>query len=257
MKRIWPFAALGLVALVAFAVVTLPARAVLSRLASYGVEAAGISGTVWRGSAQVLQVRGANLGRVSWSLHPLPLFMGRLSVDLKAVRPDGSIETSITVSPSRVRFADLNASLPLAALPANALPAGFVGTVMLRLEDLELTDGWPTAATGTVEVLDITGPANRLFLKNPSTLPVNIGRYKVSFPAGTPAAANAVVGALSDLGGPLQVNGTVQLKNDRTFLAEGLVATRPDAPKEIANVVQYLGSPDSAGRRPFSFENQM
>src|SRR5262245_11838336 len=101
MKRIWPLATVGIVAFVAFVLVTLPARIVLSRLDAYGVQAGGVSGTIWRGTAQVLQVRGANLGRVNWSLHALPLLLGRLSVDVKATRTDGSVRTQLTASPTR------------------------------------------------------------------------------------------------------------------------------------------------------------
>jgi general secretion pathway protein N len=248
MKRIWPLAALGVVAFIVFAVASLPADVVVSRLAPYGVQADGVSGTVWRGAAQVLQVRGANLGRVTWSLHPLPLFIGRLSADVRMTRADGSVQTKLSASSGRIAFADLTASVPLTALPPNTIPGGWVGSLGLSLDKLELAGGWPTVAVGTIQVLDVTGPANR---------PINMGRYKVTFPADTPSGANAVVGALSDLGGPLQVNGTVQLKSDRTFLAEGLVAARPEAPREITNMVQILGSPDDQGRRPFAIENKM
>jgi general secretion pathway protein N len=248
MKRIWPLATLGIVAFVALGLITLPAKVVLSRLGSYGVQAGGVTGPVWNGTAQVLQVRGANLGRVNWKLHALPLFIGRLSIDLRATRSDGSVQTSLTASPSRLRFADLRASLPLSSFPPGTIPGGWAGMLVLQLEKLELANGWPTAASGTVEVVDVIGPANRQ---------INMGRYKVTFPADAPAAVDGVVGALSDTGGPLQVSGTVHLKNDRTFLAEGLVAARPDAPQEVARSIQYIGSPDAQGRRPFSIENRM
>ena len=248
MKRIWPLATLGIVAFVAFGLATLPAKVVLARLGGYGVQAGGITGSVWRGTAQVLQVRGANLGRVTWNLHALPLFIGRLSVDLRATRSDGSVQASLSASPSRLRFADLNASLPLSAFPPGTIPGGWVGTLVLRLDTLELANGWPTTASGTVEVIDVTGPANN---------PTNMGRYKVTFPSDPPPTVEGVVGALSDTGGPLEVSGTVHLKSDRTFLADGLVKARPDAPSDVAQSIQLIASPDAEGRRPFSLENHM
>jgi general secretion pathway protein N len=247
MKRIWPHAVLGIAALLVFGLATLPAKVVLSRLAARGVQADGVSGSVWNGTAQILQVRGVNLGRVEWRLRALPLFLGRGSVEFKAVRPDGTLQAHLIASRSQMRFEDLNASFPLSALPPNTVPGGWLGMLHLRLSSLELTQGWPAAAAGTLEVRDATGPANR---------PINMGSYKVSFPGDTPPAANELIGALSDTGGPLQVSGTVHLKNDGTFIAAGLVAARSDAPDQIAKQLQVLGAPDGEGRRPFTIENK-
>jgi len=88
----------------------------------------------------------------------------------------------------------------------------------------------------------VTGPARQ---------PVNRGSYKIALPA-QKSPPGTLTGDLSDIGGPLQVTGTLQLKPDRSYLIEGLIAPRPDAPSDVVNTLQFLGAADAQGRRPFS-----
>jgi general secretion pathway protein N len=247
MKKLWQLLLLGIVVYLAFALVTLPANVLLSRLASSGVRAAGVEGTVWRGSAQVLQINTANLGAVTWDLHALALFTARLKADVKVTRSDGFAQSVVTVSTSNVSFEQLSAALPLGAVPAGAIPGGWTGNMNAKLDRLMLSNGWPVDAQGTLEIIDVTGPARR---------PVNMGSYQVVFAAASPNP-EALTGALTDAGGPLQITGTLQLKPDRSYLIEGLIATRPDAPPDVVNTLQYLGAPDAQGRRPFSLSGTM
>jgi general secretion pathway protein N len=245
MKRNWPLVVPGIAAFIVFALATLPATVVTSRLARFGISAAGVSGSAWNGQAQVLQAGALNLGTASWKLHPLALFTARLQADVQLTRPDGFAKSAITISPSgRTRFDQLTASVPLAALPPSVLPGGWTGTLNLKLAELTVERGWPVSATGTVEAVDLTGPARK---------PSRIGSYKVALPAPNQATTqNELTGALTDMGGTLQIVGTLQLKPDRSYVIEGLVATRPDTPRDVADSLQFLGTPDAQGRRPFS-----
>ena len=248
MKRIWPLAVLGVLAYVVFALFTLPASIVASRLAPYGIKAAGVSGTAWNGSAQVLQIGPTNVGELSWDLHVLPLFTLRAAADVKVRRSDGFAQGTVTAGRTRIELENLTAALPIAALPPQAAPGGWTGTINAKFAALVLENGWPTNADGTIEVLELTGPARK---------PVNIGSYQVKFPAGT-ATDGALTGALNDVGGPVQINGTIQLKAaDRSYLLEGLVATKPDAPADFARTLEFLGPPDAQGRRQFSLSGTM
>lgn len=243
MKRLWPLIALGVGAYVVFALATLPASLLTARLGKYGVATAGVEGTAWQGRAQVLQVAGANLGSVTWNLHVLALFTARLQADLELHRSDGFARGIVAVSPGgKLHMSKLTASLPLAALPAGGLPGGWTGMMNLKLADLVLENGWPAGIDGTVEAMDLTGPARR---------PANIGSYKLVF-APAQQTADTLSGALTDLGGPLQIAGTLQLKNDRSYLIEGFVTTRAATPRDVADALQMLGPPDAQGRRPFS-----
>jgi general secretion pathway protein N len=249
MKKPWPLLALGIAAFVVFAVVTLPASVVLSRVSSPDVTIAGMSGTIWKGRAQVLRVRGAQLGSVQWDLHALALLTGRLTADVELKRTDGFAKTRGTLEPSgAMAFEDLAASIPLSALPPTVVRGGWTGTINLKFAELALASGWPERADGTLELIDVNGPANR---------PVNMGSYKIVFPPDA-SAGDTLAGALSDLGGPLQVTGTVQLnKANRGYSVQGLIAARNDAPQGVAKDLEALGPPDAEGRREFGFEGTL
>ena len=249
MKKLSWLVALGIGAYLLFAIVTLPASVLLGRLQSAGVTAAGVDGTAWNGRAQLVQIQGVDIGSIEWNLHALALFALRLQGDVKITRPGGFAQSQVSLRASGpIEFADLTASLPLSAL-ANVAPSGWTGTVNLKFSELVLQDGWPIAAIGTADVIDV-GSANQ---RSPIS-----GSYKVSFPASeTSAPEGTLAGELTDLGGPLQITGELQLNPDRSYLLRGLVAPRPDAPKELVNQLQILGPADAQGRREFALDGTM
>jgi hypothetical protein len=82
-----------------------------------------------------------------------------------------------------------------------------------------------------------------------------MGSYKVTFPPGQ--TTEELAGTLADLGGPLAIAGALRLKPDRSYVIEGSIAARPEAPQAISDSLQYLGAPDAEGRRPFSIAGTM
>jgi general secretion pathway protein N len=248
MKKIWPLLVLGIVSYLVFAVWTLPAS-VLTRWLPPAVHLDGVHGTAWRGTAAVVEVDSAMLGEARWTLHPLALFLAQLKADVNLKRTDGFAQGLVTASAKQIKLTDVAGSLPLSALPPQIVPGGWMGTMNLRLSSVQIAQGWPTSLNGTVEILQLTGPARS---------PTNIGSYKVTFPApNAPSDASALVGAITDVGGPIQISGTLQLKPDRTYLIDGSIAARPDAPRDVQSALQFLGAPDAQGRRPFSLSGTL
>jgi general secretion pathway protein N len=241
MKRLWPLIALGVGAFVIFALVTFPASVVLSRLGPLGVNAAGVSGSIWNGKAQVLQVRGVQVGTVEWDLHVLALFTLHLNADVKVSRVDGFANTEVSIGPNgNVTLNGLTASLPLRALPNNVAP-GWSAMLNGKFTRLTLEKGWPTHVDGSLDAIDVTGPARK---------PVNVGSYRIVFDPAT-ASAEMLQGAVSDAGdGPLQINGTVRLKSDRSYEVDALLGTKPNTPRQLAKALEYLPS-DPQGRRQY------
>jgi len=243
MKRLWPLIALGVGAFVIFALVTLPASIVLSRLGSAGVVASGVSGSIWNGKAQVLQIQGSNIGTVEWDLHVLPLITLHLNADVKVSRTDGFASTALSVGPGgKVTLKQLTASLPLSAIN-NPQINGWAGQLNAKFAKLTLDKGWPTEVDGTLDAIDITGPARK---------PANVGSYHLVFDPAT-STAELLQGAITDAGnGPLQINGTVRLKSDRSYEIDALVGTKPNTPPNLARALEYMGPPDAQGRHQFS-----
>lgn len=243
-----PLVALGVLAYVAFALITLPAEVVAARLQPLGVNVGGVTGTAWNGSAQVVQVGPTNLGELTWKLHALPLLTLRAVADVKLKRSDGFAQGTIGATRQTIEVKDTTVSLPLAMLPPQVAPGGWTGTLNAKLASVTLANGWPTQIDGTIEAMELTGPARR---------PANIGSYRVKFPAQS-SSADLLTGTVNDISGPVQIAGTIQLKAaDRSYLIEGLVATKPDAPPDFARTLEYLGPPDEQGRRQFSLSGTM
>lgn len=248
MKRPWSLVALGVLAYLAFAIVTLPASVVIPRVQPAGVVLAGLDGTVWNGSAQVLQLGGSHIGSVGWNVHVLPLFALRAAADINLKRTDGFAQGTVSVSRQRVQLANFAASFPISAIPAHLAPGGWTGSLNARISELTFLEGWPVSATGTIDLVDLTGPARR---------PANLGTFQVKLPVET-NEPNTLVGSVNDIEGPLQIAGKVHLKStDRSYLLEGLIAAKPDAPAEYSRGLEYLGPPDAQGRRPFSVSGTM
>src|SRR5688572_8179474 len=221
MKKLWPLLALGIGAFLLLALFTLPAKTVLSFFETPGVTLGGVSGTLWNGRAQAVRSGTLHIGSVEWKLDILRLFTGKLAADVRVTRSDGFAQGSIAAAPGgQITLRAFNASLPVGALPPNVVRGGWTGTLNLKLAELALDNAWPVALNGTVEVTDLVGPANR---------PAALGSYKVIFPEGA-AKGDTLTGTLTDTGGPLAVNGTVQLNKGRSYLVSGMIATRPNAP---------------------------
>jgi general secretion pathway protein N len=248
MKKTWPLVALGVLAYAVFALITLPASVVASRLQPLGINVGGVTGTAWNGSAQVVQLGPTNLGALTWQLHVLPLFTLRAVADVELKRSDGFAQGTVSATRQTIELQDTTASLPLAMLPPQVAPGGWTGTLNAKLASLTLANGWPTQVDGTIEAMELTGPARR---------PANIGSYQIKFPAQS-STPEILAGTVNDISGPIQIAGTIQLKSaDRSYLVEGLVATKPDAPPDFSRTLEYLGPPDAQGRRQFSLSGTM
>src|SRR5690606_16450186 len=104
-------------AFLVFALVTLPANVVIPRVQPEGITLAGLDGSVWNGSAQVLQIGGMHAGSVNWRLKPWALFTGRAAADIQLKRTDGFAQGEVRIGTNRIELEEFSASLPLSLLP--------------------------------------------------------------------------------------------------------------------------------------------
>jgi general secretion pathway protein N len=235
-----------------FALALLPAQFVAGRLAPLGLEAANVSGTVWNGRIATLAWRGVPIGELRWQARPGALLRGQLGAHLQLLRSDGRLETDAYAGfGGRIELRDLNGELPIEAFAAfpSGLPKGWRGRLRGQLAELDLSAGLPTAARGTIEVLELIGPPPRSF---PS------GSYRVVLPHPTVQSAEGELDALvEDAGGPFDVEARLTLGTDRSFLLEGLIASTGSVPEQIRRGLELLGPPDASGRREFSVSGNL
>jgi general secretion pathway protein N len=236
----------GALAYAIFLLSQLPARLLGNTLNRHGIATGALTGSIWHGHAQRLQAGILNLGTVEWQWRFLPLFAGRLAADVSVTTADsGHADSRIAMSVNgKVILSNFTASLPLQSIVGSGgLPGGWMGRTQARLQQLVLKDGWPVAASGELDVIDLTGPAQA---------PSNIGSYHLSFPA-SGSNEHTLIGTLTDRdGAAIAATGTLKLGSDRSYVLDTLVMARANAPASIVDGMKYLGPADAQGRRPFS-----
>jgi hypothetical protein len=241
---------LGVGALFAFALATLPASVVGGRLARLGLEAAAFNGSIWNGSASGLTWRGSPLGDLQWQLSPAPLLRGHLAGHAALGRPDGSVDTrfdlrwtgdAVLTDTSFVLPVEVLSNLPL------GMPHGWRGRASGRLDEVVVRNGWPTRLRGAFDMDGLVTPPPR----NSA-----IGSYHIVLPHPKPTHEGSLpdylTAKVTDKEGPFSVVGQLAVGKDRSFLFDGGVAVRGDVPEAMRQSLEMLGPPDASGRRPFT-----
>jgi general secretion pathway protein N len=207
-----------------------------------GVTCTDADGTIWSGTCTGLTFQQQPIGDLSWEVHASRLLAGKINADLVVTRPTGSAHGNVeTGFDKKITARDIRADLPLDPALTSALPPdfhGLRGKLHAQIASLRVDGQTIRAIEGVVEAHDLINGAQ------------SWGSYSITFP---PPTTGDPVGQIRDLGnGPLAVEGTLKLTPEPGFDLEGLVTARPTASPELARDIQYLGSPDAQGRRPFS-----
>jgi general secretion pathway protein N len=231
---------IALAAAAAFAVI------LLSRLpASWVVPRSGIvactspDGTLWSGSCSGLSVDRMPFGDLTWDVAPLRLLTGTLAAHVVARGPvTGSADVAYGIGGS-VSLQNVVTDLKLDPRQIPHLPPQLRGNVHTDLALVRLEHGRIAELKGRIEAHDLSQRTGHV---------TPLGNYALTFPGG----GTEPVGTLVDLGGPLAVQGTLRLTNQPGYVLEGQVAPRADAAPELVDNLQFLGSPDAEGRRPFN-----
>ena len=237
--------AAGLATFIAGIAVTFPARIAYNWLAPPGLRLSGISGTVWNGAAAEGSASGLYLRDIRWHVLPKALFRGRLAYSIESDTSFGSIRSDVGVTiGGAVVLNRLDSVFSLQAFGDQFQLQGFDGTLNVRFDTLVVRNGFPTDAVGTVRL-------SNLMARQIS--PDVIGDYQAEFTSGP----NGVTGNVEDLGGVLDVAGSISLSNDRSYAFTGTVAALPGAPRGLTDQLRLLGSADAQGRREFRIEGQL
>lgn len=237
--------AAGLATFIAGILLTFPARVPYSWFSSPEVRLSGLSGTVWRGAAAEGSVAGLYLRDLRWSIQPLSIFRGRLAYRVESDSDYGPIRSVVGVGlGGAVTLQDFASTFALEEFRDLFALQGFNGTLQADFESIVLENGFPTAATGQLTLMNLLAP---------QLSPLPIGSYRAEFTTN----ADGILGSVEDNGGVLDVSGTISLGLDRRYSFVGTVAALPEAPAGLSNQLQYLGSPDARGFREFRIEGQL
>jgi Type II secretion system (T2SS), protein N len=238
--------ALAVVAFAAIVVARLPASWVVPAPPS-AISCAAVDGSIWNGACAGLSLQGSPLGDVVWDVHVLRLFLGKLSANIVLTRPTGSLHGDFDIGLDKSLTArNLQADFPLDNDILSLLPRGLRnmhGNATANIALAHVTKrNIITQLQGTIELHDLEDRDREI---------TPYGSYSLTFPGGT----GAPTGHVQDQGGPLAVDGTVVLLQDKPGMnLDVFVTPRPGAAPSLASQIQYLGSPDAQGRRELNTE---
>jgi general secretion pathway protein N len=223
-------------------IVRFPARWI-SPLLPHGMQCQQLTGSAWSGTCTALSAGGSAVGDLTWDLHPLQLLRGRLELQLNLTNQGSYLRGAVALGfGGALHGRDVTLDLPLSSALVSSLPAGAHAQLLGKLSRVEWNGKYLAGLQGELEVRDFIGSRGQAF-----------GSYQARFgPVVAPGRADMPSGVVHDLGGPLALDATLQFTHDPGYLVQGQVAARPSASPELAQVLQYLGSPDAAGKRPFS-----
>lgn len=229
--------AAGIVALLVGLVATFPARLALAWFAPPQLSAWGIDGTVWRGRAAEIIIDGRVLGTLAWSARPARFAVLQPTWDLDLRRPDGfaTARVGLSLFGASQTITNLDAALSLATLPPVIVPNGVSGEVSLSLPRLVLRNGWPAEIAGRAAVAD---------LKLPGVI-MALGPFEFLFPAESPTP----LAEIRSLGGPLSVDGRIELPERGRWQFAADLAPGENPPRELVDGLAFVGEDLGGGRR--------
>ncbi len=237
--------AAGLATFIVGVVLTLPARVPYSWFSSPDFQLSGVSGTVWRGQAAEGSAAGIYLLDLQWSFQPLSILRGQLAYRVEANSTLGTIRSVVGMGlGGAVNLENFASTFSLQEFRDLFQLQGFDGMLQADFESIVLENGFPTAATGSVRLLNLLAP---------QLSPLAIGDYRAEFTSN----ADGILGSVEDDGGVLDVAGTILLGLDRSYSFVGSVAALPEAPPGLTNQLRFLGSPDARGYRDFRIEGRL
>lgn len=234
---------LGLAAFLLALLVVLPARWVAAVLPT-GVQCAQWGGSIWRGQCIDLKVSDGGRSTVTldslrWKVQPRSLLRLSLGADFQGAWPQGGAQGNIVVRPGgSIRLRGLTGRSLLDQKFFAALPAGWNGSVDLRGLELD----W---AGGRIDHLGGELAVNDLFDGRGTAL----GSYRLEFP---PSSTAPFSGQLRDMGGPVEVDATLELTAERAWSLEGRMRVRDPADEQLNRRLDMLSGADAGGWRRLS-----
>ena len=221
---------------------TFPARVAYSWASPPFVKISGIKGTIWNGSAREFSTHGVYLTDLSWTMRPLMLLTGKAVYEVSGSPVAGFFESEVAVSfGGTVTLRDLRASLPLQMFEGAANIAGLRGSASLQFERLELVAGRPVAIDGLFDVADLVVPM---------VSGTSLGGYRAVFFTQN----NGIIASVEDTNGVIDLAGSLQLGNDKTYMFLGQVMAKQNTPEQISRQLRFLPSGDSDGRHELRLE---
>lgn len=223
--------------------------------AGSGISLSNLTGTLWQGQGSVTVVlapqRSLQLEQVSWRLHPRALLRGQAALDVTIPAHNvlsGHLTTGLTVGGTAELNGRLSGQLDTAIRTFNLpVPLTMAGDWQLVIDNYHVDDlnqgRWCNQLAGKLTTTATQTRVNQRWL--------DLGDYATALSCTSNQEISAKLNADNSLG--LSFNGLVA----GTFQApevklQGKLQPHVRTPREVTDVLIFLGEPDSRGAYPFS-----
>lgn len=210
---------------------------------------AQLEGTVWSGRAGVVAYRQTMLGQATWQASPFALLIGKASLTALLQNEHGYLQSRVAapLTGGSVNLSAVEGRLPVMELARFApyLPVVLEGVVSLDLPSF--------VVDSTSRIVAAEGKViwHQAGMSSPQQLV--LGDLQLSLHT----EGEQVVGDISDGGGPLKVNGALQLSPDGGYRINGTVSAAPDAPATLVQSLGWLGKPDAQGHYRLNYSGRL
>lgn len=227
--------ALGIVAFILSLIATVPAQ-IAGRYLPANVQASGLQGTLWRGQASRLRVRGFDLGEVTWDAHPLALLVGRLQSEIGINRPDMQGQGTVGLSFHTLRLMDtkLVGRAEILTPYLSNYGVNTEGRFEADIQNLQFDEGGPQAADGVIVWSDA-------HLLEPTDL--ELGDVTTTLKQD----GDAATADLKNSGDALRLTGDARLQQGWKYDARLHVEPTPTTPQEVRETLPMLARPGAQG----------
>ena len=242
---------LGVAIYLVFMIVLFPAS-VAVKLAPLpkSISAAGVSGSIWSGKIETLNIQSRQLEQVQWQLSPWELFLGKAKLELvignraSAVNGKGNVTLSMSgIDAEGIRFeAPSSFLLGKARLPFRT---EVNGEISLFVEKLQQGKPWCEQLNG------------KLFL-NTVRVTNQFGNYPLGDIELGLSCEDGNIKVRSDEGmNQLGLDGTVVVKADKMVQVSAKIKEVSSQPEDLKKALSFLGKKDSQGYYPISYQGRI
>jgi general secretion pathway protein N len=235
---------IGFVAYLSFLLATFPVGYALAWVKKYlpEVQLANVSGSIWSGGAQELAIHGQSWGQLQWQFDWRAPFSGHLGYRLQLHADHTQLRARIAGSHDRLLLQDVRGYIPVTQLQTwLPIPDGSLsGTLDMTLKQVVLVKQRPISADG---LLDLTGVS----LNWPQS--IVLGSYQLKLLTQT---RRGIHGDITDTGGPLVVQGSLDLMPNGQYEVSGTLTSRDPNNAVLTNLLSYLPA-NGSGQHTFSF----
>lgn len=229
----------GFISLLVFSLLLAPASLLRYFVAdNAGIKLGRLSGTLWNGHANSLNIQQHRLDDINWSFKPSHLFLGRIALDLEARYQQQPVSTIAAVSLDQALYLDdTQANIPASLLADQlALPMGELdGQVQVALEKVRLAQQ---------QVPLVNGQINWQQASITVADTARLGNVSITLDGYDAGVLNAV---LQNQGGDLRLNGEGKVAENGDYDLQLDLVAGNSASNNVKNSLRMFAKPQPGG----------